>query len=109
MHRLPHVSNFISLYSVNGHETRMVIFSMRLAPLSGEGSGEGHSKKIYSLSSITTKPSDIRTCPYVTEMQLFIRWVLFVLWKIFISLLKSTCGFEKERYFRTPIFRKEKR
>jgi hypothetical protein len=30
-------------------------------------------------------------------------------WKIFISLLKSTCSFEKERYFRTPFFRKEKR
>jgi hypothetical protein len=32
-----------------------------------------------------------------------------LLWKIFNSLLKSTCSFEKERYFRTPFFRKEKR
>jgi hypothetical protein len=30
-------------------------------------------------------------------------------WKIFNSLLKSTWSFEKERYFRTPFFRKEKR
>jgi hypothetical protein len=44
-----------------------------------------------------------------TEKQLFNLSEGPLPWKIFISLLKSTCSFEKERYFRTPFFRKEKR
>jgi hypothetical protein len=46
---------------------------------------------------------------HVAEKQSVGRWLALAPWKIFTSLLKSTCSFKKQRYFRTPFFRKEKR
>jgi hypothetical protein len=50
-----------------------------------------------------------RACPHDIEKQTVNTSLSFSRGKIFTSLLKSACRFEKERYFRTPFFRKEKR
>jgi hypothetical protein len=50
-----------------------------------------------------------RAWPHDAEKQMVNPFPSFALWKIFTSLLKSACRFKKERYFRTPFFRKEKR
>jgi hypothetical protein len=47
--------------------------------------------------------------PHDIEKQMVNAFLSFSRGKIFTSLLKSTCRFEKERYFRTSFFRKEKR